>query len=435
MGKFQLKLIISSLLLAAILTVSGGWQGLLSNHAVAQSVDLRPTFDPDAPPGFRPPPGYYLELPGDNRPQGPWLQTILDTERAKSNVVGMGVAVANLRGDRLVRVSGHPTSESTDSLSTADRWHIGSNTKALTALLYGKLVQQDLASWDATLPELFPDLASNMHPGWKSITIKDLFAHRSGLTDINGVWLMARHADKRPMNEQRYETVQTFLRMPPSPTVGQYQYTNINYIVAGSAIEQILSRQSGSPVTWEDAMRDYIFAAVPGIDAETAFGFGPPQTRIEGHRSTRNGPPQPVGKAIFGGDNPAAMGPAGTMNASLLGHANLALEFIDNDSTLVPWRLRETLFAPYPDDQATYAMGWGVTRHERFGLMYEHNGSNTMWWSHISIVPSLGTVIVINANEATTEAHRAVFAIRDQALEAILVARYGEAPPSPGRRR
>jgi CubicO group peptidase (beta-lactamase class C family) len=50
----------------------------------------------------------------------------------------------------------------TDALVTPDdKWHLGSDTKAMTATMIGLLVQQGKLRWDSTIGEVFTDLASN----------------------------------------------------------------------------------------------------------------------------------------------------------------------------------------------------------------------------------------------------------------------------------
>lgn len=44
----------------------------------------------------------------------------------------------------------------TDAATLDDRWHLGSNTKAMTAAVFARLVDQDRARWAMPLSEAFP---------------------------------------------------------------------------------------------------------------------------------------------------------------------------------------------------------------------------------------------------------------------------------------
>lgn len=343
------------------------------------------------------------------------LQARINSARSEYNLIALGVVVASKDGVMETAVSGTRSRASDDPVQPSDQWHVGSNTKALTALLYAKLVERGLAEWDATLPDLFPHLIAEMDPAVRDITIEDLFAHRSGLQQMGGLWLNARRNDDRPVPEQRAELAQTILSKPPSNTSGAFDYNNLNYILAGAAIETILTTQDDLPNDWEQAMQVILFDALDNERLRNEFGFGPPPTGIQGHRGILGTFYNPAGRGKTA-DNPMVVGPAGTMHASLEAHAALALEFLKQDSEIVPVAMREKLFTPHPNEDSNYAMGWGVIDDPVFGRLYLHNGSNTMWTSRIIIAPELDRVVIINTNQFSESARDALRAVGLYAL-------------------
>ena len=62
-----------------------------------------------------------------------------------------------------------------------DRFHLGSETKAMTALLAGMLVDEGKLRWDSTVAELFPELVGAMDDRLKTVTLTQLLSHTSGL--------------------------------------------------------------------------------------------------------------------------------------------------------------------------------------------------------------------------------------------------------------
>ena len=62
-----------------------------------------------------------------------------------------------------------------------DRFHIGSDTKAMTALLGAMLVEEGKLRWNTTVGEIYPELVSSMAPGTKAITLEQLLSHTSGI--------------------------------------------------------------------------------------------------------------------------------------------------------------------------------------------------------------------------------------------------------------
>ncbi|WP_300390371.1 serine hydrolase domain-containing protein [Henriciella sp.] len=340
-----------------------------------------------------------------------WLQAEVDATRQESGLFALGAAVAVVGEDPVIAVSGQTAKGSETAAAPDDAWHIGSNTKALTALLYARLVEDGLAEWGATLPELFPAMADEMDPAWQDTRIEDLFAHRSGVGDIGALWLMGRRGNDAPLTEQRRETTRNRLTKAPKGEPGTFEYSNLNYIVAGAAIERLLE------LSWEKAITGYVLEA-NGADWSEGWGFGPPQEGIQGHRRGLFGNNSAAGR---GGraDNPQALGPAGTLHVPLESHARLLLEFVDEDSDFITPSMRDHLLSPWPDEAADYAMGWAVQDDETLGRVYLHNGSNTMWLSRVVFVPSRDAVIIVNTSEFSDTAKETTQALLDALKEQL----------------
>jgi D-alanyl-D-alanine carboxypeptidase len=349
------------------------------------------------------------------------LQAFVDGARERHDLVAVGAVIASSEEILETAVAGVRNAKTQDLVQLTDRWHLGSNTKALTALLYARLVERGHAERGAALPELFPDLAADMDPAWDNITIEELFAHRSGLKQIGGFWLIARRNDERPVSQQLAETARAALIEPPSRDPAKFDYNNLNYILAGAAIEGILREHDDLPDTWDAAMQALLFETLDDPSLKQEFGFGPPPAGLEGHRSFFGAFPSAVGRDK-NADNPAVLGPAGTLHASLNAHAALAMEFLRADSTLIPRAMREKLTTPHPDADGDYAMGWGIYDDPKYGRVYLHFGSNTVWLSRIVVAPALDRLIIVNVNQYSDAAQSAVreitIAAFDEAIEA-----------------
>lgn len=75
---------------------------------------------------------------------------------APTQAIGGVGAVVRPGGIAGLILSGKTRSDAGRSLAPTDRWHIGSNTKAMTAALYARLVEQGRCRWDASVADLFP---------------------------------------------------------------------------------------------------------------------------------------------------------------------------------------------------------------------------------------------------------------------------------------
>ena len=361
----------------------------------ASSDSHPPAAPPAAPPGPPAPPA-----PTDAES----LQKLLDALVVANGVPALGAALIKPSGVAFMAVSGAQVIDRPERVSTDDPWHIGSDTKAMTAALYARLVDRGSTKWRATLPELFPDLADTMAPEWKSITIEALLSHTAGLKDVGATWVVARRFDKSPLTAQRMATAREALSKPPALPVGEYAYSNLGYVIAGAAIERITGQQ------WELAIRDHVFKPL-GMNN---VGFGAPQGDAPmGHVRNFLGRLQQVDI-----DNPPALGPAGTVHLPLVDWANFVRVFIDPEQRFLSRASLQHLAAPVVPE---YALGWGIMDVPDAGRVLTHDGSNTAWLAEAIAIPDRRIALLIVTNCAHKGATQALSDVRD-ALRPVLIA-------------
>ncbi|MBI1362078.1 MAG: serine hydrolase [Alphaproteobacteria bacterium] len=363
--------------------------GLSALLASACSKPRAPAPEAKAPAVARPPPQPSAITDANA------LKTQLD-QLVGDDVPALAAAAVNKMGVTFIGAAGVRRAGETDPVTVDDPWHIGSDTKAMTAALYARLVDKGRAKWGATLPDLFPDLASSMDAAWRQITVEQLMSHRAGLDDIGVPWLIARRADTRSLQAQRLDTARDKLSKPPAKPVGEFSYANVNYIIVGAAIEQITG------LSWEKAITAEVFQPL-GMEGA---GFGAPKGAApQGHRANPLGGVAPVGTGP-GADNPAALGPAGTVHLPLDDWAKFIAVFLDPGQTFLKKESLEHLVTPPAG--ASYALGWGIIDDPVAGRMLSHAGSNTMWFAQAIIAPEHGIAALAASNCATAAAQKAV---------------------------
>lgn len=314
----------------------------------------------------------------------------VDLILTRTGAPALGGMVVSDQGVQSILCAGRRRVGFDEAVQREDLWHIGSNTKAMTAALYGRLVDEGRARWDATLPQLFPAIA--VDPAFADVTIRQVMGHRAGILDgpvMQGGFLLRAHQDKRPIAAQRRELAASLLSAPPAGPVGAFAYGNLNYVLAGAAIEQITGK------SWEEAVTDQLFKPL----GMTTAGFGAPTgANPWGHRPGPSGllPVDPAGLA----DNPQVLGPAGRVHLDLADYGRfLRLFLTDGGGLLKPGTLQQ-LITPVPGAGPAYALGWGVTRPPwGQGPVLSHEGSNTMWHAVTLVAPArkLAFVGVCNA--------------------------------------
>ena len=334
------------------------------------------------------------------------LQSTLYGLRAEHGVPALGGAVVTADGLAWSGVSGVRRSDAETAVTLADKWHLGSNTKAMTAAVFARLVERNETGWGATLPDLFPDL--RVDPAFASVTIEDVMRHRAAILDqaVMPAWMQLAWAggDVRVLRSQLVEAA---LGVPPTGAPGAFAYGNANYILAGAAIERI----TGLP--WEDSIQREVFDPLGMASA----GFGAPVgDQPWGHRGAA-GALQPRDPAVAGADNPPALGPAGTVHATLEDYARFIRVFLtDGGGWLSPESVAR-LTGPVADETGSYALGWGVRPAQPWsggGPALVHDGSNTMWLARAAVAPARRAAAICVSNAA--QPAQAAFNALTQAL-------------------
>jgi CubicO group peptidase (beta-lactamase class C family) len=235
----------------------------------------------------------------------PALAAILEPIRVKYHLPALAGAI--FTRDRVVAMAAVGVRKAgTDiPVTTNDLWHLGSDTKAMTAMLVGTFVAEKKLSWDDKVISYFPELALKVPPAIKEITIRQVLWHQAGLSENLSAW--SRVFLSGTPSQQRQMAVAAILESP-AYTPGTFHYANNDYILIGAILEKI----SGKP--WEDLMRERIF--VPLHMDSAGFGGTGTVGQIDqpwphfasGIPSPSNGPDA---------DNPAYMGPCGSVHLSM----------------------------------------------------------------------------------------------------------------------
>jgi len=350
------------------------------------------------------------------------LTEILEPIRRKHELPALAAAV--VKGDRTAALGavGVRRAGGKERVGINDCFHIGSCTKSMTATLCAILIEKGKLKWDSTIGEVFSKQADEIHPDYHSVTLEQLLMHRSGLPEDRApdpiLWPKIRALRGR-MIIQRKNLVELVLAQKPVVPAGtKHQYSNSGYTIAGAMCERVEGK------AWEDLMREHQFAPL----GMTTAGFGAPgkASRIEqpwGHLVNVLGwKPVPPGKFA---DNPAVIGPAGTVHCSIGDWAKYAAFHLRGAQGKEPTLSKETfqkLHTPLAGDDEKYAFGWAVMeRGWAGGKAIMHTGSNTMWFAVVWIAPERDMAFVAATNVGTNEGFLGCDAAITKLLEIVSV--------------
>lgn len=408
-----------------------------------------PAFETPQVPGDSP-----VATPANETPKSAALNDVsetLEALRATHDMPALGALVVTVDGSITAEGYAGTLSRNREALvGPANRFHLGSCTKSMTATLAAVCVERGELTWETTLGDVFPE--HGMLPAWQAVTLLELLSHSAGapadLSAFSGfdLWLRLGGED---LTAKRRKVLDAVVAKPPAfePGTGAL-YSNIGYMLAGAMLE------ARSGVAYEALMQGRVFDPLGMASA----GFGPPSkaTEPEGHGA--------LGKPMGELDNPAAMAPAGTVHASLRDWAKyVALhlkgaervrqpepevewvgplgepaegvsEVLDEepaepaalvDATTLSADSFRVLHAIQPGTQALggYALGWLVLeRPWSTDSVLTHSGSNTMWYCVVWMAPAEGFAVLVVCNQGGPKAMRACDEVASALLKDLIAA-------------
>ncbi|MDT9002364.1 serine hydrolase domain-containing protein [Paucibacter sp. APW11] len=341
------------------------------------------------------------------QPAAPSLDASLQAAMAEYQLPAMGAVLIRKGLVSELAVLGRRASGSADPVQIDDVWHLGSNGKAMTAVMVARLVERGLLSWEAPLSQLLPELAAEMQAGYREATLRDLFAHQSGLQpNIDESWEAAFQKDTRSLHEQRLAFARLALAQAPAFARGSADgYSNNGVLIAGLVAE----RASGLP--YETLMRGEVFEPLGLASA----GFG----------ATHRGQPlgHKAGAPVEGAlaDNPAVLAPAGGIHMSLQDWARFAIDQMAGEQgrgRLLKAESYRLLHQPAREG-GKFALGWRV-QSSMAGVNARHlahTGSNERWFALIAMRPDSEDAVLVSCNAG--EDMKADKAVREVAVRLL----------------
>jgi CubicO group peptidase (beta-lactamase class C family) len=333
-------------------------------------------------------------------PPGPEnLNSLLEPIRQRYDLPALAGAIVTSRGLTAVGAVGVRKYGTDTPVTVDDQFHLGSDTKAMTATMLATLVEEGKLSWSTTIEQVFPELSVDMNPAYAKVTLEQLLAHRAGFTDESwpqGKNLQDMYQLPGSPREQRAAYVATVLREPPVSEPGsKFLYSNRSYAVAGAMAEKVADD------SWENLMQKRIFQP---LGMQTC-GFGAMGTPGEIDQpwqhvlvGTSHTPIAPGPQA----DNAPVIGPAGTVHCSIGDWGKFVSAHLRGERGEAGILKPETFKLLHtPSFGGDYAFGWLVVdRPWARGRALNHTGSNTQNFAVAWMAPARDFAVLIMTNQA-----------------------------------
>ncbi|MES2901115.1 MAG: serine hydrolase domain-containing protein [Pseudomonadota bacterium] len=382
----RFKYLVGSLLLCGLLSACGGGGG--GGGAVSPVPVPAPVPVP---------------IPDQSKlPTGAALLAAVEQVRASNSLPGLQVVVVDQ--SRIETVStGKRNVSSAGVVSDADQFQIGSLSKAASAILIARLVEQKKLRWDSSMAEIFPAWSAQMNPSMRTVTVQQLLRHRAGLQrDIEQV--DSAFFNTQLSGDTRAERAMVgkyYLGRPPALTPDSaYFYSNIGYLIVGLVAETVTGEAYPS-LMQKEVFGPMAMAATFGLPEDAGAGG------MSGHIFSANN----WQVAPYGAENRLRLGwmyPAGGMMVSMGNYGKYLhehLQGLQGKSTL----LSQETFKLIHTGVSGYGFGWGVGNDAAHGGAYSaHNGTIGTYYSSTMIIPATGRAIAVSCNCGGPSASAAV---------------------------
>ncbi len=325
------------------------------------------------------------------------------------------MAAALVYGDSIIAKAtvGNIVYEEKNAATENSRFHIGSTTKSMTAVLVAMLVKQGKLKYDMTLEQALPGMP--MRDEYRGVTIADLLNNKAGiiafqLTTHEDPKIVKKLMEEIPSaypdpTEQRREVTKLALNLEPIAEPGtKVIYSNVGWPIIGYIVE-LATGQS-----YEDLLQERIFEPL-----------GMKTARIGGWPASESEPDQPRGHYVGQAGKPtpqslddeyvlsAWMNPSGGVHCNILDYALYAREHLlglqgrgrllgkKEYATMHSIQVTTNIRDMYPhmkqDREATFGYGWAIAKKEE-GYLSSGAGSGGTFFAQIYVYPALNIAFV-----------------------------------------
>lgn len=340
---------------------------------------------------------------------------MFDQAYARYELPGMALGIIEQGQVVYVRTQGERVAGSGETIDRATLFKIASNSKAMTAALLARLVDQGKLRWDDPVRQHLPQL--RMSDPWvtQQMQVRDLLIHNSGLGLGAGDLMLW----PEPNAFTRGDVIAGLAYLKPTHSFrSHYAYDNILYIVAG----EVAAAAGGAP--YEELMKREVFAPLGmsrcqagAFDREQVGNLAQPHM-LDGGKNV----PIRLDERHVPSSTSAAAGGIRCSLDDMLTWAKAWLSptgWLSAEQRAAAW----TPHMPLPLSETTrrwedanfYSYGYGWRLSDANGqFKAAHTGTLAGMYSYLDLLPETktGWVILINGNggEARTVLNQALLA-------------------------
>ncbi|MDR2065313.1 MAG: serine hydrolase [Prevotellaceae bacterium] len=319
-----------------------------------------------------------------------------------------GMAIAIVKDDDVILKKGFGTKSPEEFLPVDENtvFQIGSITKSFTAALIAMLVDEGKLKWSDKIIDHLPDFKLYDTFATKSIQVRDIMTHRSGLRGQAGTYI--------PNMGYYRDDIYSLLKYikPAAELRSAYGYNNMTFMIAEKLIEKYTKK------SWEENIRERIFEPLGMTNSSVnEEGFLNSANRsmsceFEYSNGIKN-------KWLYGDDRAlfwlSAIGPAGSVNSTATDlikwskfHLNKGKadgKEIISEKNIKYLHTGQIITSMDSARITAYGHCWFIEQTNRYRL-YFHTGTTWGFTALCAFVPEISLGIVILANSESPGAPR-----------------------------
>jgi CubicO group peptidase (beta-lactamase class C family) len=301
-----------------------------------------------------------------------------------------GLAYAVVRGDEVLRRGAWGVDGDGRPITTQTPFMLGSTSKSFTALAVAQLVEAGRVGLDTAASEYLPWLRLGDVDTARTVTVRQLLTHTSGLPQVWSTDLTDRY-DNRPGGLAR--SVRDLATVRPIAAVGQtHEYSDANYMILGALVESVAGD------TFAGYLRRHVLGPLrmthSAATADEARAVGLPP----GHRYHLGRPQR------FATPFDTAGVPYGFLAASLDDMSHYAIAQLGggrygNTRILGPESTKQMHTGTVATGAGTYGFGWRNSTLDGIGTrIVWHAGATPNFFTHLVLAPESDLAVIIMTN-------------------------------------
>lgn len=321
-----------------------------------------------------------------------------DSIRKAYHIPEISYAVIDSKNTFEIEALGKHSSELLDAATLNDRFHIGSNTKAMTAFIIAKYVEKGKLKWTTNFFELFPELKNNSKSEYLNITLQDLLSHRAGIQPFQGENDPKIPSFNGTKQDKRNQFGQFVLTLEPVKTdaTNPFVYSNAGYTLATLMLEKVTGK------SWEQLV-ERVFNKDLKLNVKLSWPENQNQKDTWGH-SFENGKLTPIPSTIdYHLDYTE---PAGDINIRLIDYIKfiqLNLEGLSGKNNYLKTETYKFIHKGFEN----YSIGW-YNIYENNAALSTHSGTAGTYYSLVHIDRIKNKAYIIFTNSFNTETQQGV---------------------------